>query len=290
MALIPYDDRDGFIYMDGKMLPWREAKVHVLTHALHYGSCVFEGERAYNGKIFKSRQHSERLVKSAQILGMKIPMSVDEMEAVKLDIMKANNVTDGYMRVVAWRGAEQMGISAQATQTHIAFCTWEWPSYFSPEKRENGIKLKTAPWKRPAPDTAPTQAKAAGLYMICTISKHAVEAEGYDDALMLDYRGYVAEATGANIFLIKNGEVHTPPADCFLNGITRQTLMGLCKDHGIALHERHIKPEELSDFEECFLTGTAAEVTAVGSIDHHTFTVGPVVRKLRDAYEALVRA
>ncbi|MCD8526150.1 MAG: branched-chain amino acid aminotransferase, partial [Alphaproteobacteria bacterium] len=247
MALIPYDDRDGFIYMDGKMLPWREAKVHVLTHALHYGSCVFEGERAYNGKIFKSRQHSERLVKSAQILGMKIPMSVDEMEAVKLDIMKANNVTDGYMRVVAWRGAEQMGISAQATQTHIAFCTWEWPSYFSPEKRENGIKLKTAPWKRPAPDTAPTQAKAAGLYMICTISKHAVEAEGYDDALMLDYRGYVAEATGANIFLVmEGGSVHTPTPDCFLNGITRQTVIGLLKQHGYEVVERHIMPEEIA--------------------------------------------
>ncbi|HRQ60510.1 MAG TPA: branched-chain amino acid aminotransferase [Alphaproteobacteria bacterium] len=290
MALIPYDDRDGFIYMDGKMLPWREAQIHVLTHALHYGSCVFEGERAYNGKIFKSRQHSERLVKSAQILGMDMPMSVDEMEAVKLEVMKANNVTDGYMRVVAWRGAEQMGISAQATKTHIAFCTWEWPSYFSPEKRENGIRLKTGPWKRPAPDTAPTQAKAAGLYMICTISKHAVEKEGYDDALMLDYRGFVAEATGANIFLIKDGEVHTPPTDCFLNGITRQTLIQLCKDHGITLHERHIKPEELPGFQECFLTGTAAEVTAVGSIDEHKFTVGPVVRKLRDAYEALVRA
>lgn len=289
MALIPYDDRDGFIYMDGQMLPWREAKIHVLTHALHYASCVFEGERAYNGKIFKSRQHSERLVNSAQILGMDMPMSVDEIEAVKLEVMKANNVLDGYMRVVAWRGAEQMGISAQATKTHIAFCTWEWPSYFSPEKRENGIKLKTAPWKRPAPDTAPTSAKAAGLYMICTISKHAVEKEGYDDALMLDYRGFVAEATGANIFLIKDGEVHTPPADCFLNGITRQTLMELCREHGIMLHERHIKPEELSSFQECFLTGTAAEVTAVGSIDHHNFTVGPTVRKLREAYEALVR-
>lgn len=290
MALIPYDDRDGFIYMDGKMLPWRQANIHVLTHALHYGSCVFEGERAYNGKIFKSRQHSERLVKSASILGMDMPMSVDEMEAVKLEVMKVNNVTDGYMRVVAWRGAEQMGISAQATKTHIAFCTWEWPSYFSPEKRENGIRLKTGPYKRPAPDTAPTQAKAAGLYMICTISKHAVENEGYDDALMLDYRGFVAEATGANIFLIKDGEVHTPPADCFLNGLTRQTLIQLCKDHGITLHERHIKPEELPSFQECFLTGTAAEVTAVGSIDEHKFTVGPVVRKLRDAYEVLVRA
>lgn len=290
MALIPYDDRDGFIYMDGAMLPWRDAKIHVLTHALHYGSCVFEGERAYNGKIFKSHEHSQRLVKSAQILGMDMPMTADELDAVKIEVMKKNNVTDCYIRAVAWRGAEQMGISAQATKTHIAVCVWDWPSYFSTEKRENGIKLKTGPWRRPAPDTAPTQAKAAGLYMICTISKHAVEKEGYDDALMLDYRGFVAEATGANIFLIKNGEVYTPPADCFLNGITRQTLIALCKENGITLHERHIKPEELGDFEECFLTGTAAEVTAVGSIDHHKFTVGPVVRKLRDAYEALVRA
>lgn len=290
MALIPYDDRDGFIYMDGEMLPWREAKIHVLTHALHYGSCVFEGERAYNGKIFKSREHTLRLLNSAKILGMDMPMTADEIDAAKEAVMKKNNMTDCYIRAVAWRGAEQMGISAQATKTHIAVCVWDWPSYFSAEKRENGIKLKTGPWKRPAPDTAPTQAKAAGLYMICTISKHAVEKEGYDDALMLDYRGFVAEATGANIFLIKNGEVYTPPADCFLNGITRQTLMSLCREHGITLHERHIKPEELSDFEECFLTGTAAEVTAVGSIDHHKFTVGPVVRKLREAYETLVRS
>jgi branched-chain amino acid aminotransferase len=290
MALIPYDDRDGFIYMDGKMLPWRDAKIHVLTHALHYGSCVFEGERAYNGKIFKSAEHTNRLINSARILGMDMPMSAEDINAVKEEVLKKNNAKDAYIRVVAWRGAEQMGISAQATKTHIAFCTWEWPSYFSPEKREKGIKLKTAPWKRPAPDTAPTSAKAAGLYMICTISKHAVEKEGYDDAMMLDYRGFVAEATGANIFFIKNGEVHTPPADCFLNGITRQTVMALCKEHGIPLHERHIKPEELVDFEGCFLTGTAAEVTAVGSIDAHNFTVGPTVRKLRDAYEALVRA
>lgn len=289
MALIPYDDRDGFIYMDGKMMPWRDAKVHVLTHALHYASCVFEGERAYNGKIFRSNDHSLRLIKSAEILGMDMPMSAEEINTIKDEVLAINNVKDGYMRVVAWRGAEQMGISAQATKTHMAFCTWDWPSYFSPEKREKGIRLKTAPWKRPAPDTAPTQAKAAGLYMICTISKHAVEKEGYDDALMLDYRGFVAEATGANIFLIKDGEVHTPPADCFLNGITRQTLIQLCKDHGIKLHERHITPEELGSFQECFLTGTAAEVTAVGEIDDHRYTVGPVVRKLRDAYEALVR-
>lgn len=290
MALIPYDDRDGFIYMDGKMMPWRDARVHVLTHALHYASCVFEGERAYNGKIFRSNDHSLRLIKSAQILGMDMPLSAAEINTIKDEVLAKNNVKDGYMRVVAWRGAEQMGISAQATKTHIAFCTWDWPSYFSPEKREKGIRLKTGPWKRPAPDTAPTQAKAAGLYMICTISKHAVEKEGYDDALMLDYRGYVAEATGANIFFIKDGEVHTPPADCFLNGLTRQTLITLCKEHGIKLHERHIKPEELGTFQECFLTGTAAEVTAVGEIDQHKFTVGPVVRKLRDAYEALVRA
>jgi branched-chain amino acid aminotransferase len=289
MALIPFDQRDGFIIMDGEMMAWKEAKIHVLTHALHYGSSVFEGERAYNGVIFKSREHSERLIRSAGILGMDMPMTAEQIDADKMKVLKANNITDGYMRVVAWRGSEQMGVSAQATKTHMAFCCWEWPSYFSPEKIENGIKLKTADYRRPAPNTAPVAAKAAGLYMICTISKHAVEREGYDDALMYDYRGYVAEATGANIFLIKDGVIHTPIADCFLNGITRQTLIQLAKDFGYELIERHIMPEELKDFEECFLTGSAAEVTAVGSIDDIKYKVGPVVRTLRDAYSKLVR-
>lgn len=289
MAAVPFDQRDGKIYLDGDMVDWKDAKVHVLTHALHYASCVFEGERAYNGIIFKSLEHSERLHKSAAIMGMKLPLDAEELTALKDKVLKANNIKDGYVRAFAWRGSEQMGVSAQMTQTHIAIAAWDWGSYFSEEKRENGINLCMAQYRRPAPDMAPTQAKAAGLYMICTISKHNAEAGGYDDALMLDYRGYVAEATGANLFLIKDGVIHTPTPDCFLNGITRQTVIKLAKDKGYELIERHIKPEELGDFEECFLTGSAAEVTAVGSIADHKYTVGPVVRDLRDAYEKLVR-
>ncbi|MFP4313988.1 MAG: aminotransferase class IV, partial [Alphaproteobacteria bacterium] len=223
------------------------------------------------------------------ILGITLPISVEQIDQYKEDVVKVNNINDGYMRVIAWRGSEQMGVSAQSNTIHMAFACWDWGSYFSAEKREKGIALNMAPYRRPAPDTAPTQAKAAGLYMICTISKHAAEADGYDDALMLDYRGYVAEATGANIFLVKNGEIHTPTPDCFLNGITRQTVIKLAHDKGYKLIERHIMPEELGDFEECFLTGSAAEVTAVGEIAEHRYTVGPVVRDLRDAYENLVR-
>lgn len=271
------------------MVDWKDAKVHVLTHALHYGSCVFEGERAYSGVIFKSQEHSERLHKSAAIMGMKVPLSPEDLTKLKDEVLKANNIVDGYVRAFAWRGSEQMGVSAQQTTTHMAIAAWDWGSYFSTEKRENGINLCMAQYRRPAPDMAPTQAKAAGLYMICTISKHNAEAQGYDDALMLDYRGYIAEATGANIFLIKDGEIHTPTPDCFLNGITRQTVIGLAKEKGYELIERHIKPEELGDFEECFLTGSAAEVTAVGSIAEHNYSVGPIVRDLRDAYEKLVR-
>lgn len=289
MAVQPYDQRDGKIFIDGQMVDWRDAKVHILTHALHYASAVFEGERAYNGVIFKSKEHSERLKKSAEIMGMTLPMTPEELTAKKDEVLKANNITDGYVRVIAWRGSEQMGVAAQATKTHLAITCWEWGSYFSEEKRENGINLITAQYRRPAADTAPTQAKAAGLYMICTISKHAAEDAGYDDAMMLDYRGYVAEATGANLFLIKGKTIHTPIPDCFLNGITRQTVIALAKDKGYEVIERHIKPEELGDFEECFLTGSAAEVTAVGSIDAHKFTVGPVVRDLRDSYAKLVR-
>lgn len=289
MAGIAFDQREGKIFLDGEMVEWKDAKIHVLTHALHYASCVFEGERAYNGVIFKSREHSERLHKSAKILGMDMPMSVDEITRVKDEVLKANNITNGYMRVFAWRGSEQMGVSAQATKTHMAFCCWEWPSYFSEEKREKGLSLVTAQYRRPAPDTAPTQAKAAGLYMICTISKHAAENAGYDDAMMLDYRGYVAEATGANLFFVKDGVIHTPTPDCFLNGLTRQTAIQIAKDKGYELIERHIMPDELGSFDECFLTGSAAEVAAVGSIDKHSFTVGPVVRDIRDTYEKLVR-
>lgn len=289
MCALPFDDRDGFIWIDGSMLPWREAKVHALTHGLHYASAVFEGERLYGGKIFKSREHAERLIKSGKILGMDVPLSVDEIERIKREVVDANNLTDGYIRAFAWRGGEQMGISAKLTKIHVGVAAWEWGTYFDAEKRDKGIRLKTGPWRRPAPDTAPTQSKAAGLYMICTISKHAVESEGYDDALMLDYRGYVAEATGANFFGVKNGTLVTPTPDCFLNGITRQTLIALAEEAGIPVEVRHIMPEELGDFQEVFLTGTAAEVTAVGEIDNHRYTVGPVTRQLRAAYEELVR-
>ncbi len=290
MSIIPFDERDGFIWIDGKVVPWRDAKVHCLSHGMHYASLVFEGERMYDGKIFKSRQHSERLHNSAKILGMNaIPVSVDELEAIKYDICKANDLQDAYIRAFAWRGGEQMGVSAKLTKTHVAVAAWSWGTYFSAEKRDKGISLKTAPWRRPAPDTAPTASKAAGLYMICTMSKHMVEDEGFDDALMLDYRGFVAEASAANFFAVKDGVLITPEPDCFLNGITRQTVLELAKVHNIPVEIRHIKPEELAGFQEIFVTGTAAEVTAVGQIDDHHYTVGPITKQLRGAYEDLVR-
>ncbi|MGN7438271.1 MAG: branched-chain amino acid aminotransferase [Alcanivorax sp.] len=288
MSVIPFDERDGFIWINGEFHEWRDAKVHVLSHGLHYASSVFEGERMYNGKIFKSRQHSERFHKSAEILGMKVPYSVDELEKIKYEVCEKNGLTSAYVRPVAWRGGEQMGVSAKKTKTHVAVAAWSWGAYFDETKRDKGISLKTAAWRRPAPDTAPTQSKAAGLYMICTMSKHAVEDEGFDDALMLDYRGNVVEASAANFFAVKNGTLITPPPDCFLNGITRLTVIELAHEHGIPFEERHIKPEELGEFQEIFLTGTAAEVTAVGQIDDHHYTVGPVTKKLRDAYEKRV--
>ncbi len=290
MAGLPFDDRDGFIWMDGEMRPWREAKTHILCHGLHYASAVFEGERLYNGKIFKSREHAARLIESGNILGMKIPLCIDEIETIKQDVIKENKLTDGYIRAFAWRGSEQMAISASVTKIHVAVAAWAWGAYFDAEKRDKGITLKTAVWHRPAPDCAPVQSKAAGLYMICTMSKHRVEAEGYDDALMLDYRGYVAEATSANFFAVKDGVLLTPTPDCFLNGITRQTVIALAGEMGVPVEERHIKPDELGGFDEIFLTGTAAEVTAVGRIDDHKYTVGPVTKKLREAYETLVRS
>lgn len=290
MALIPFDDRDGQIIMDGELIPWRDAKVHILSHALHYGSCVFEGERSYNGKIFKGTQHSGRLLKSAQILGITAPIDIDALDEAKAKVMAANNITDGYLRALIWRGSGEMGVSAQNSGVRWAIACWEWPSYFSPEKRDKGIRLKTSKWRRPAPDTAPVNAKAAGLYMICTLSKHAAEDEGYDDALMLDYRGYVAEATGANLFAIKDGSIFTPIPDCFLDGITRRTVIDLAKKRGISVQETRILPSDLKDFDEIFLTGTAAEVTAVGEIDGHIYKVGDVTKTLRDDYEKLVRS
>ena len=285
-----YDDRDGLIWMDGEMVEWRDAKVHILTHAMHYASSVFEGERAYNGKIFKSREHSERLIASAEALDMPMPYTVDQIEAAKEETLKASGLTDAYVRALVWRGAgEDMGVASAKNPVRMAVAVWGWGAYYGDAKMQ-GAKLDIAEWKRPSPETIPVHAKAAGLYMICTISKHKAEAKGCSDALFMDYRGYVAEATGANIFFVKDGEVHTPLADCFLNGLTRQTVIKMMKEKGITVHERHIMPEELSNFEGCFLTGTAAEVTPVGQIADYTFTVGNLVLDIAASYEALVRA
>ncbi len=285
-----YDDRDGFIWMDGKLVDWRAANVHLLTHAMHYASSVFEGERAYNGKIFESRRHSERLLASGRMLDIDIPYTVDEIEAAKYATMKANGLSDAYVRAVAWRGSgEDMGVSSGRNPVRLAVATWEWGSYYGDAKMK-GAKLDISKWKRPSPETIPVHAKAAGLYMICTMSKHAAEAKGCSDALFMDYRGYVAEATGANIFFVKNGEVHTPDADVFLNGITRQTVIGMLREKQVKVHERHIMPEELESFEQCWLTGTAAEVTPVGQIGDYNFEVGAMTRDIAQSYEALVRA
>jgi branched-chain amino acid aminotransferase len=289
MSMLPFDDRDGQIWFDGNLIPWREAKLHVLTHGLHYASCVFEGERVYNGSVFKLTEHSERLAKSAEILGFSLPYSVAQIDEATRVAVAASGLTDAYVRPVAWRGSEMMGVSAQHNRIHVAIAVWEWPSYFSPEARMAGIKLQTSRWRRPAPDTAPVDSKAAGLYMICTLSKHEAENSGFNDALMLDYRGQVAEATGANFFMARGGKLHTPIPDCFLDGITRRTVIDLAKKRGIEVIERAIFPEELKDAEEIFLTGTAAEVTPVGLIDDLTFTPGALCRTLMNDYDALVR-
>ena len=288
-TLIPYDDRDGQIWMDGKFVPWREAKVHFLTHALHYGSGVFEGVRSYGGNIFKLTEHSERLLDGCKIMDMKTDLTVEQINQACIETLKVNNLTDAYLRPMAWRGAEQMGVTAQKTKTHFAVAAWDWPSYFSPEARAKGITLKTSRWRRPAPESAPVHAKACGLYMICTLSKHESENAGFNDALMLDYRGQVAELTGANFFMAIKGELHTPKPDCFLDGITRRTVIDIAKSKGIKVIERAIMPDELALGEECFATGTAAEVTAIGKIDEHTYTVGPITTLIRDEYEKLVR-
>ncbi len=285
-----YDDRDGQIWLDGQMIDWRDANVHIMTHAMHYASSVFEGERAYNGKIFKSRLHSERLRKSAQMIDFEIPYTVDEIEAAKVEVLSASGLSDAYVRAIAWRGAgEDMGVASARNPVRLAIAAWEWGAYYGDAKMK-GAKLDISKWKRPSPETIPCHAKAAGLYMICTMSKHAAEAKGCSDAMMFDYRGYVAEATGANIFFVKNGEVHTPDPDCFLNGITRQTVIGMLKDRQITVHERHIMPEELESFEQCWLTGTAAEVTPVGQIGDYNFEVGALARDIASGYETLVRS
>ncbi|MGH1454804.1 MAG: branched-chain amino acid aminotransferase [Paracoccaceae bacterium] len=285
-----YDDRDGKIWMDGKLVDWRDANVHILTHALHYASSVFEGERCYDGKIFLSRKHSERLLRSGATLDMPIPYSVDEIEAAKRAVLDANGLENAYVRVVAWRGAgPDMGVASSQNPVRMAVAAWEWGNYYGDAKMK-GAKLDIAKWKRPSPETIPTSAKAAGLYMICTMSKHAAEAKGCSDALFMDYRGYVAEATGANVFFVKDGEVHTPLPDAILNGLTRQTVIGMLQERGVTVHERHIMPEEMEGFEQCWLTGSAAEVTPVGQIGDYTFEVGTLTREISEGYEALVRA
>lgn len=293
MQLQPFDDRDGFIWFNGKIVPWREAKVHVLNHGLHYASSVFEGERVYNGNVFKLTEHSERLKKSAELIGFTVPYSVEELDEATKHIVEVQGIKDGYVRPVAWRGSEKMAISAQQNTIHVAIATWSWPPYYG-DKAGEGIKMIVSDWKRPAPDTAPCASKAAGLYMICTMSKHKAEAAGYHDAMMLDYRGLVAEGSSANHFLVINGELHTPIADCFLDGITRRTIIDLAREQGIKVVERHIKPEEWADAQEAFLTGTAAEITPIALIDHgsisYTFEVGPVFTALKEAYQALVQA
>ena len=285
-----YDDRDGKIWVDGTLVDWRSAQVHILTHAMHYASSVFEGERAYGGKIFKSREHSERLIQSGRLIDFEIPYTVDEIEKAKEGTLAANGLSDAYVRALAWRGAgEDMGVASARNPVHLAVAVWSWGNYYGDAKMK-GAKLDIAKWRRPDPATAPSQAKAAGLYMIATMSKHAAEAKGCSDAMMFDYRGYVAEATGANIFFVKDGEVHTPLADAFLNGLTRQTVMEMLREKGITVHERHIMPDELEGFEQCWLTGTAAEVTPVGQIGDYNFEVGALTRDIAQSYETLVRS
>ncbi len=289
MAAQSYDRLDGVIWYDGKLVPWGHANLHVLSHGLHYASCVFEGERAYGGRIFKCTQHSERLKRSAQVLDFEIPYSVAEIDAAKKLVLEKNGKKEAYVRPVAWRGSEMMGVSAQSNTIHLAIASWEWPSYFDPEQRLKGIRLDLADYRRPDPKTAPVRAKAAGLYMICTISKHAAERKGYADAMMLDWQGRVAECTGANIFFVKDGKIHTPIADCFLDGITRRTVIALARKRGFEVIERRVMPEELSTFSECFITGTAAEVTAVSQIAQWNFNPGGITRQLMDDYTAEVQ-
>jgi branched-chain amino acid aminotransferase len=284
MASRTFDDRDGWIWLDGHMIEWRDAKVHMLTHALHYASAVFEGERAYGGRIFKSAEHSRRLRDSARILDFEIPWTVSQIDAAKAEVLKRNNFADAYVRPIAWRGSEMMGVSAQHNTIHLGIAAWDWPSYFDPAQRMKGIRLDIADYRRPDPATAPSLAKAAGLYMICTISKHRAERRGYADALMLDWQGRVAECTGANVFFIKDGVIHTPIADCFLAGITRATVIELARRRGFQAVERRIMPSELGEFSECFITGTAAEVTPVGEIGPHAYKPGAVTTALIDAY------
>ena len=284
--VIPFDSRDGSLWFDGKLVPWRDAKIHVLTHGLHYASSVFEGERMYAGRIYKLEEHTARLFESARILDMKIPYSEKQINDASYEAVNALGLKDAYVRPVVWRGSEQMSVAGQANRIHVAIAAWTWASYFDAKEKMKGIRLAISDWRRPAPDTAPTKAKAAGLYMICTMSKHAAEAKGYHDAMMWDYRGYVAEATGANAFFVQDGKLFTPTPDCFLDGITRRSVIALAKARQIPVIERHIKPEELSGFSECFLTGTAAEVTPVSEIGPYRFKPGQITETLMTDYIA----
>jgi len=286
---VPFDQRDGWIWFDGEFVPWADAKIHVLTHALHYGSCVFEGERAYGGEIFKSTEHSERLKRSAELLDFEVPYTVAEIDGAKRLTLERNGQTDAYVRPLAWRGSEMMGVAAQDNTIHLAVATWEWPSYFDPFQKMKGIRLDLADYRRPDPATAPCASKAAGLYMICTISKHKAERKGYADALMLDWQGRVAECTGANVFFIQGGVIHTPIADCFLDGITRRTVIDLARRRGFTVEERRVWPDEMKTFDECFITGTAAEVTPVSEIGPYRFRPGDLTKVLMDDYSAEVQ-
>ena len=289
MALVPYDDRDGFIWMNGKLVPWRDAKLHVLSHGLHYGSCVFEGERAYGGEIFKCTEHSERLKRSGNVLDFEIPYTVAEIDAAKRLVLEKNNRKDAYVRPVAWRGSEMMAVSAQHSTIHVAVAAWLWPSMFDPATKMKGIRLDIAQWKRPSPESAPCHAKAAGLYMICTLSKHAAEDSGFNDALMMDWRGQIAEATGANIFFIRDGVLHTPKPDCFLDGLTRQTVIKLAQARGVEVQERAIFPNELATFTEAFLTGSAAEITPIREIAGLQFKPAAMTEQIMHDYAAVTR-
>ena len=290
MSILPFDQRDGVIWVDGHLVPWQDAKLHVLSHGLHYGGGVFEGERAYSGRIFKSQQHAERFRTSAELLDFDIPYSVEDLVAAKDLVVKSNGVGDVYVRPVAWRGSEMMAVAAQNATTHVAIATWEWPSMFNVEEKMRGIRLDIADYRRPDPQTAPSRSKAAGLYMICTISKHRAERKGYADALMLDWQGRVAECTGANVFFTQDGALHTPIADCFLDGITRQTVIELAKRRGIDVVERRIQPAELDSFNECFICGTGAEVTPVSEIGPHRYKPGNLSRTMLEDYANEVRA
>jgi branched-chain amino acid aminotransferase len=283
-----FDNREGYIWFNGDFVDWADVKLHVLSHALHYASSVFEGERVYKKKIFKLNEHTERLFYSANTMDMEIPYTMDEVNEACNSTVKKNKIIDGYVRPIAWRGAEMMGVSAQTTKINFAVAVWEWPSYFDPEERLKGIRLSLSKWRRPSPETIPCDTKAAGLYMICTLSKHDAEKNGYADSLMLDFEGYVAEATGANVFFIKDNEIHTPSPDCFLDGITRRTVIELAKMRGLSIVERKILPDEMADFTECFLTGTAVEVTPVSQIGKYDFKPGQITKDLMEDYISLV--